>query len=134
MTANGIKHGPLSAEEIAKIEHMVGTMKKPSAKKIADALNRPRSTVNWRLLMTGLVDRKITYARTEPYKRGKVMIYPFTREQDARLIELRNEQKNPHQIAEIMTREFGAPRYYHSIDVRLRMLAAYEDGPEAHIA
>lgn len=134
MTSIGIKHGPLSAEELAQIEHLASTMRKPTSTKIAWKLNRSASTIGWHLLTNGLVARNISYPRVHPYRRGDRMIYPFSRGQDRRIVELRSDGKSPTEIAAIVSREFNVPRKAHSIDVRLRMLAGYEDGPEAHIA
>jgi hypothetical protein len=129
------KRGRMSVAEIAELERLCATMKKPTPGIIAQRLNRLHATVQWQMIARGLIDRRIEYRRAEPYRRGKHTIHPYTRAEDERLIALRRQHTGGFAalklIAAALTREFGKPRTAHGVDVRLKMLAAYDGGPEA---
>lgn len=116
----------MTAEDKAEIERLAATLRDPSPGKIAVRLQRHPSTVAWYMITRGLIDRTVKYGRPA-YRRGGVVVQPYTPEHDRRLLELRVEGRVYREIAEIITREFGIPRNVHSVQVRNTMLAAYED-------
>jgi len=121
------KTGRMSPEEKAKIEELAASMKKPTAGKIARRLQRHPATVNWYMLRRGLIERRPGHA-LKPYIRNGAMVHPYTKEQDARLIELRTDKpgqprKTYREIGEILTREFSIERDAHSVQVRMTQLA-----------
>ena len=82
------------------------------------------------MITHGLIERPLRY-RDSPFVRSDgTVVHPYTRRHDERLVELRVHGKNPREIADIITQEFGIVRTGHSIDVRLKMLAAFDGGPE----
>lgn len=117
----------MSKDEHELIEKLVVQMKNPTAGKIARRLQRHPATVNWYMLRNGLIERKPGHALA-PYMRNGAMVYPYTTEQDKRLIELRTDKpgekrKTYREIGEILTREFGVERDAHSVQVRMTQLA-----------
>lgn len=123
------KRGPMTDAERSEIDHLAGLVANPSSRRIANKLNRHPGTVFWYMLNKGFLTRTLRY-NMQPYRRGDRMVYPYTREEDLRLLELRREGKNPRQIAEIVNAEFGRSHSGHSADVRLKFLAAYENPPD----
>ena len=120
----------LSDADRAAIERYCSTMTKPKPGKIAQKIGRDVGTVAWFMITNGLIDRQIKYGGPASYIQGGKVVFRYTEEQDKRIVALRREGKNPRQIAELVTSEFGIARTGHSIDVRLKMLAAYDGGPE----
>jgi DNA-binding CsgD family transcriptional regulator len=133
MNATAIKHGRMTDAERDEIERLASTMKNPTPGKIARRLNRKVSTVNWYMLTHGLIERKIVYRETTYQRRGYTVAY-YSQAADLRILELRRDNKNPREIAEIISGEFVRQRTGHSVKVRLVMLASYVDAPEGEAA
>lgn len=112
----------MSQAERDKIEELAASMKKPTPGKIARQLQRHPATVNWYMLRNGLIERPVGHA-LKPYMRNGVMVHPYTKEHDARLIELRKGGKTYREIGEILTAEFSIERDAHSTQVRMTQLA-----------
>lgn len=119
-----VKRGRLTDSERAEIERLASEMKKPTPGKIALRLNRHVATVNWYMLIRGLIERPVTYVTTQPYVRDGRTIFPFDRAEDVRVVALRREGKSPREIADIVNAEFARDRTAHGIGVRLVRLAA----------
>lgn len=117
--------GPMSDFERSEIERLAASLKNPTPAVIARQLGRNVGTVNWYMLTHGLVERPLKYRDTAPYERKGKIVYPYAREHDDRIQELRVEGKNARMIAEMITKEFGIERTTHGIHVRLTMLGAY---------
>jgi IS30 family transposase len=130
MKIDTIKHGRMTAEEIAEIERLVSTMKKPSPGKIALRLNRRIGTIDWYMRTHGLIERPLQYSQ-KSYVRNGYRVNPYSAAEDIRLLALRRSGKNPREIADILTKEFGKRRSTGSVRVRLVLLATYTTEPEA---
>jgi len=126
------RRNPVITQDVArKIETLVETMEKPTAGKIARRLGLKQGTVYWFLLSRNLVNKPPPRYSQKVYVRNGQTIYPYSRECDARLIELRTQRKSRREIAAALTAEFGIPRTAHSIETRLVILTATEDESEA---
>lgn len=125
-----IKRGPMTDAERAEIDRLAQTLKNPKPGEVARRLNRHVATVCWYMMNKGYLRRRLIYSNTPPYKRRGRTVYRYTEPEDRRIIALRIEGMDARQIAEIVSSEFGRPRTGHSIDVRLKILAAYENSPE----
>jgi hypothetical protein len=130
----GIKRGPLTDAERSDIERLVSTLKKPTAANVARRLNRHPATVAWFMITRGLIERPVLYGRAAYTRRDGIQVTPYAPEHDRRIVELRTQGKKVRQIAEAISHEFGIIRTGHSVDVRLKMLAAYSGGPEGDVA
>lgn len=115
--------GRMTDADKAEIECLAAKMKKPTAGKIAAAINRHPATVRWYMLTRGLITRKPAHA-SRPYVRNGKTIHPYSPEQDARIETLRAEGKVFREIGEIITSEFGIERDAHSVQVRIVQLSA----------
>lgn len=121
-----IIRGRMTDAEKQRIDEIAGRMKNPKAGPIALKINRHHSTVTWYMLTKGLLVRTPGYAPA-PYKRNGRMIYPYSKEQDEIILELRSRGVSKQKIAEHLTDKFGIERSFHSVDVRLVQLAAAPD-------
>lgn len=119
----GRTRGSMTDDDKKKIIFLAETMKKPTAGKIAAAINRHPATVNWFMLTRGLVDRKPGRAH-HPYMRNGKMIYPYSEEHDAFIESMRAQGKVFREIGEAVTARFGIERDAHSVQVRIIQLAA----------
>lgn len=120
----------LSDNDRDMIERLCSTMTKPTPGKIALKISRDVGTVAWYMITNGLIERKIRYDGPTSYMQGGTLVFRYTEEHDKRIVSLRKEGQSCRAIAATVSREFGIARTGHSIDVRLKMLAAYEGGPE----
>jgi hypothetical protein len=120
----------LSDDDRAAIERFCSTMAKPKPGKIAQKIGRDVGTVAWYMITNGLIDRKISYGGPASYTQGGKTVFRYTEAHDKMIVALRREGKKVREIAAAVTSEFGIERTGHSIDVRLKMLAAYDGGPE----
>jgi len=120
----------LDDDDREMIERLCSTMKKPTPGKIATKIGRHVATVAWFMITNGLIDRKIQYGGPTSYIQGGKLVFRYTEAHDKMIVALRRDGRNPRQIAEALSAAFGIKRTGHSIDVRLKMLAAYEGGPE----
>lgn len=118
-----VKRGRISPEEKIEIERVIGSMKKPTAGKVARRVNRHPATINWYMLTKGHIEREPGRA-PGPYVRAGKIIYPYAPEHDAFIQELRRAGLSKKIIAARLTAEFGIARSHHSVDVRLVQLAA----------
>lgn len=125
-----VKSGGLSDEDKVTIERLASSLKKPAPGPIARRISKHPNTVWWYMVTRGLIQREIKYDQRQTYVRNGRTVYRYTREQDARIVELRRQGKSRREIAEIVSVEFGIHRDKHSIEVRLTMLGAYSGGPE----
>lgn len=120
----------LTAIEIETIARLADERPGIKSGEVARLLERDAGTIHWHMMQRGMLTKTLRYGRSEPYWRGEKKIYPWTRPEDLRAQALRVEGLIPREIAEIMVKEFGKPRSPHGVDVRLKMLAAYENTPE----
>lgn len=94
-----------------------------SVARIAAAIGRHPSTVQWYMYCKGLrapkrLDTPITYLR------NGVRVHRFTDEEDVFIEALRIQGFSPFEIACSASARFGTERKHHSIRCRLKMLAA----------
>lgn len=129
----GIVRGRLTDAEKARIDELALAADKPNPNRIARRLNRHVATVTWYMLTRGLIERTPRYGGA-PYRCGGRMVYPYSPEQDARLLELlaapgefRSNTARLDFVAATLTTEFGFPRTAHSVQVRAVQLAAAPD-------
>ena len=130
MTIAAQQRRGLSDADRREIERLCAAMKKPTPGKVSRKIGRDVGTVAWFMIRTGLIERKISYDGPTSYVQGGKLVFRYTKEHDARIVELRRAAMSPRDIAKIVSDEFGISRTGHSIDVRLTMLAAYDGGPE----
>ncbi|EJN15728.1 hypothetical protein PMI42_00746 [Bradyrhizobium sp. YR681] len=120
----------LSDADRAEIERLCSTMAKPTPGKISNKIGRDVGTVAWFMITHGLIERKIQYGGPASYMQGGKVVFRYTEEHDRKIVAMRRDGKSVREIAAAVTDEFGIARTPHSIDVRLKMLAAYDGGPE----
>jgi hypothetical protein len=127
----------MSDAEKAEIERLASALADPTPGRIASRLNRHISTVTWYMLTRGLIERRPGHAARPYLRRGK-MVYPYSPEQDARLLALLaapGDYSSPHArhraVAAALTEEFGIARDYHSVHVRANQLAAAPEDKDA---
>ncbi|MBN8987443.1 MAG: hypothetical protein J0H42_04305 [Rhizobiales bacterium] len=120
----------LSDADRAEIERLCEAMAKPTPGKISNKIGRDVGTVAWFMITQGLIERKIQYGGPTSYVQGGKVVFRYTEEHDRKIVAMRRDGKSVREIAAVVTREFGIARTPHSIDVRLKMLAAYDGGPE----
>lgn len=120
----------LTDADRAEIERPCSTMTKPTPGKISNKIGRDVGTVAWFMITHGLIERKIQYGGPTSYVQGGKVVFRYTEEHDRKIVAMRRHGKNVREIAATVTAEFGIARTPHSIDVRLKMLAAYDGGPE----
>jgi hypothetical protein len=119
----GIIRGRMTDAEKKRIDEIAARMRDPKPSPIAHKINRHPATVTWYMLTKGLLVREPGYAPA-PYERNGKMIFPYSPEQDAMLVELRTKGLSKKLIARSLTEKFGIERNHHSVDVRLVQLAA----------
>lgn len=122
------KTGRMSAQDISELERLAEGMRVPKARAIAQKIGRKESTVYWQLMNRGYLEHRISYAGPRVYWRSGRKIFRWTLEEDRQIWTMRTQGLNPRQIAEAISKA-GVPRTGHSVDVRLKMLAAF-DWPE----
>jgi IS30 family transposase len=122
-----IKRGRMSDGEIETMRHIVAGMRKPTPGKVARLLNRHPATIQWQMMLAGLWQRERRYGPNPSYQRGGRTIFHFDVAEDRRLEELRVAGHSIAAIARQLNAEFDRKRSAHSVDVRLKMLAAYEE-------
>jgi hypothetical protein len=125
---DGRRH--LSNAEKQRIEDLAQRRPGIKAGTVARILERDEGTIHWHMMNRGMLHKVLRYGRKEPYMRGNIKCWPWTRDEDLRALQLRVEGLRPGQIAPILNAEFGKTRSEHTVDVRLKMLAAYENSPE----
>lgn len=113
----------MTDDEKKRIDEIAARMKNPQPSPIALKINRHPATVTWYMLTKGLLVREAGYARA-PYMRNGKMIYPYSREQDELIVDMRTRGFSKKEIATKLTKKFGIERNHHSVDVRLVQLAA----------
>lgn len=126
---SGLKRGPMNDAERSDIDRLAETLKSPTPAIVARRINRHPSTVFWYMLNRGYLSRDLSY-KMKPYVRYGKTVYPYEPKEDARILSLRTEGQSTRFIADTLTGEFGRPRSTHSIEVRLKFLATYENAEE----
>jgi len=124
---DNIKRGRLSDAEIEVMHQLVAGMRKPTPGKVARMMNRHPATIQWRMMLAGLWDRQLRYSPTPSYRRNGRTIWRFDGAEDRLLEQLRTEGLSVTAIAERLNASFHRDRNGHSVDVRLKMLAAYRE-------
>ena len=120
----------LSDDDRAEIERLCSVMTKPTPGKISGKIGRDVGTVAWFMITNGLIERRISYDGPSSYIQGGKLVYRYTEAHDRKIVAMRRDGKSVREIAAAVSQEFGITRTPHSIDVRLKMLAAYDGGPE----
>ena len=114
-----------------QIEHLVETMQKPTAGKIARRLGLKHGTVYWFMLSRGLLEKKPPSYRQTAYVRNGVTVNPYSPEQDSFILSMCAHGATYDAIARAAIARFGIPRTAHSIHNRIVMLEAVDDEAEA---
>ena len=127
MRLPNIKRGPLAPAEIEEITRLATSMKNPTPGKIARALNRHPATIQWQMMLAGVLERRVTYRGPASYMRNGRLIWRFDAAEDASLEQLRVQGLSVCDIAPKLNAEFGRNRTAHSVHVRLVMLGAYDE-------
>jgi IS30 family transposase len=122
-----IKRGRLTADEIEVLRTLAEQMRSPTPGKVARIMNRHPATIQWQMICAGLIRRERHYGPRPSYQRRGRTIFHFDAAEDRRLEELRVDGLSVAAIAEKLNAEFGRNRTGHSVDVRLKMLAAYAE-------
>jgi len=118
-----VKPGGLSADDHAEISDRAERGQK--AQQIARAIGKHPSTVQWFMYSAGLAAPR-QRDNPEPYLRGGRIVRPYSREEDAFIEALRIQDYSLAKIAELTNKRFATERSYHTIQMRLIMLAARE--------
>lgn len=113
----------MTASDHRRIEELAA--KKFSCGRIAQLINRHKSTVKWFMYCNGLSAPK-KLERPKMYVRRGVRVHRFTDEEDVFIEALRIQGCTPDAIAGAASARFGTERKHHSIRCRLKMLAARE--------
>lgn len=117
-----VKRGRFSSEERELVAQLVD--EGLSAKQIALRLNRLPASVNGQIALQSL---RPPANRAFCYVRKGVTVRSFSAEEDAYITALRVQSFNMTKIAELCSKRFGYARKHHTINMRLRQLAARED-------
>lgn len=97
-----------------------------SSGRVAQLMNRHRSTVNWAFYRLGL--KAPGPARGKVYVRNGRTVRQFTAEEDSYIETLRIAGHSRSAIARAASASFGTQRSYHAVHMRLVMLANRESG------
>lgn len=132
MTTYGweITPGGLTEQDRDKIFELAGGEKKLTSGQIARAIKKHPGTVGWFMTVNGLRQRADRKAPA-PFWRNGVLVRPFSDAEDLLISELRADGKTQTAIAAEIKTRFGHDRSTHSIDVRLKMLAGFEEAQAA---
>ena len=118
-----VKPGGLSEADHAEIYDRAERGQRAS--QIARAIGKHPSTVQWFMYSEGLAAPR-QRDDPQPYMRGGRLVRPYSREEDAFIEALRVQDYSLSKIAELTNKRFGTERTYHTIQMRLIMLAARE--------
>lgn len=118
----GVRRGPFSDEEKQRVADLVD--RGLTCGQIAQKLNRHPGSVSGQIALQSLRPPK---ERAFCYMRGGVEVRSFSRDEDAFIIALRVQNFGISKIADLCTKRFGHTRRPHTINMRLRQLAARDD-------
>ena len=124
-----VKPGGLSEADRARIFELAERGLKPGP--IARRIEKHPATVRWFMYRNGLAQptrQRNAMPKDRPNSAGRK---GYTAEEDAFILGLRCQGVDLRVIAERATERFGHKRTRHGVEVRLVMLAACEDAPEA---
>lgn len=118
----GIRRGPFSNDERQAVADLVD--RGLTCGQIAQKLNRHPGSVSGQIALQSLRPPK---KRSFCYLRGGVEVRSFSGEEDAFITALRVQNFSISEIAGLCSKRFGHTRRPHTINMRLRQLAAQDE-------